>query len=73
MALPPVLAGRMIYEPAMPPLRDYLTQRMPIRGKYAVAALYDAPFWIDGSGSGTVASTGHDAASASAASARSSV
>jgi monoamine oxidase len=55
VALPPVLAGRMVYEPAMPALRDYLTQRMPIRGKYAVAALYDAPFWMGEGGSGTVA------------------
>ena len=45
VALPPVLAGRLRYEPAMPPDRDYLTQRMPIRGKIAVALLYDQPFW----------------------------
>ncbi|MBT7613413.1 MAG: hypothetical protein HN577_09420, partial [Rhodospirillaceae bacterium] len=55
VTLPPVLAGRMVYQPPMPPLRDYLTQRMPIRGKYAVAALYDTPFWLDEGGSGTVA------------------
>ncbi|MGY8995455.1 MAG: flavin monoamine oxidase family protein [Alphaproteobacteria bacterium] len=55
VAMPPVLAGRLVYEPAMPPLRDYLTQRMPIRGKYAVAALYDVPFWLDHGGTGTVA------------------
>ena len=52
--MPPVLAGRMIYEPAMPPLRDYLTQRMPIRGKYTVAALFETPFWDEDGGSGTV-------------------
>lgn len=45
VALPPTLACRLIYEPAMPPERDYLTQRMPIRGKIVVALLYDAPFW----------------------------
>lgn len=55
VALPPVLAGRLVYQPAMPPLRDYLTQRMPIRGKYALAALYDKPFWLDQGGTGTVA------------------
>ena len=29
----------------MPATRDYLTQRMPIRGKIAIAALYSEPFW----------------------------
>ena len=55
VAVPPVLAGRLNYEPAMAPERDYLTQRMPIRGKYAVAALYDEPFWRAEGASGTVA------------------
>lgn len=45
VTLPPTLAGRLAYDPAMPPERDYLTQRMPIRGKIAVAVLYDEPFW----------------------------
>lgn len=45
VTLPPVLAGRLQWEPAMPPDRDYLTQRMPIRGKIVAAVLYDAPFW----------------------------
>lgn len=55
VAVPPVLAGRISYEPAMSPERDYLTQRMPIRGKYAIAALYDEPFWRAEGGGGTVA------------------
>jgi monoamine oxidase len=45
VTLPPVLAGRLIWEPALPPDRDYLTQRMPIRGKITAVALYDEPFW----------------------------
>ena len=45
VALPPVLAGRLDYEPGMPGERDYLTQRMPIRGKVAVTLLYEQPFW----------------------------
>ena len=45
VALPPTLAGRLHYEPAMPPDRDYLTQRMPIRGKVVVALLFETPFW----------------------------
>ncbi len=44
-ALPPALAGRLTYDPPMPAQRDYLTQRMPIRGKVAFAALYTKPFW----------------------------
>ena len=45
VTLPPVLAGRLHWQPAMPPDRDYLTQRMPIRGKITAVALYKAPFW----------------------------
>lgn len=45
VALPPTMASRLIYDPAMPPERDYLTQRMPIRGKIVVALLYNSPFW----------------------------
>ncbi len=45
VTLPPVLAGRLHWDPPMPPDRDYLTQRMPIRGKIVAAVLYDAPFW----------------------------
>jgi monoamine oxidase len=29
VAIPPTLAGRIFYEPALPPLRDQLTQHMP--------------------------------------------
>ena len=45
VAIPPVLAGRLQYDPALPPERDYLTQRMPIRGKIAIAVLYADPAW----------------------------
>ncbi|MBT7612539.1 MAG: FAD-dependent oxidoreductase, partial [Rhodospirillaceae bacterium] len=55
VAMPPVLAGRLQYDPPMPPDRDYLTQRMPIRGKIAVALLYAEPFWRDGSDTTLVA------------------
>ena len=47
VTMPPVLAGRLVFDPPMPSRRDYLTQRMPIRGKVAFAALYDEPFWRD--------------------------
>ena len=48
VTLPPTLAGRLNYDPPLPPERDYLTQRMPIRGKIAVAVLYEEPFWREG-------------------------
>ncbi len=45
VAMPPTLAGRLSYDPPLPPLRDHLTQRMPIRGKIRIAVVYDEPFW----------------------------
>jgi monoamine oxidase len=45
VAMPPTLAGRLAYDPPLPPLRDHLTQRMPIRGKIRIAVVYDEPFW----------------------------
>ena len=55
-ALPPTLAGRLTYDPPMPAQRDYLTQRMPIRGKVAFAALYTKPFWREARGMRAVSS-----------------
>ena len=43
IAMPPAMAGRLQYTPALPPARDYLTQRMPIRGKIAFVALFERP------------------------------
>ena len=45
IAIPPVLAGRIDYSPALPHDRDYLTQRVPIRGKTSFAMLFDEPVW----------------------------
>lgn len=58
VALPPVLAGRLEYAPALPALRDHLTARYPVRSKIKAHAVYDVPFWRDRglSGSGTSAS-----------------
>lgn len=47
VSIPPALAGRIDYEPAMPHDRDYLTQRAPIRGKMSFAMLFDTPVWRD--------------------------
>jgi len=45
VALPPTLAGRIDYEPSLPPWRDQLTQRMPMGSVIKSMAVYDEPFW----------------------------
>lgn len=47
VALPPVLAGRIIYNPPLPGFRDQLTQRVPQGSVVKVNAIYDRPFWRD--------------------------
>lgn len=54
VALPPQLAGRIAYEPALPPLRDGLTQRMPMGTAIKLMLVYDRPFWRDSGLSGFV-------------------
>jgi monoamine oxidase len=45
VAIPPHLAGRIVYEPGLPAVRDQLTQRMPIGSLIKTIAVYDTPFW----------------------------
>ena len=45
VALPPALAGRLAYEPALSGPRDQLTQRMPMGTVIKCMAIYDEPFW----------------------------
>ncbi len=45
VALAPTLAGRIYYEPALPALRDQLTQRVPQGSVIKYEAVYDKPFW----------------------------
>ncbi|WP_018156247.1 flavin monoamine oxidase family protein [Demetria terragena] len=45
VALAPTLAGRIMYDPPMPGLRDQLTQRMPQASAMKMFAIYDEPFW----------------------------
>lgn len=45
VALPPALAGRLAYEPALPGFRDQLTQRLPAGAAIKCLAIYDEPFW----------------------------
>ncbi len=47
VAIPPTLAGRIRYRPALPSHRDQLTQRMPMGAVARVQCLYPQPFWRD--------------------------
>ena len=56
LAIPPVLAGRIHYEPMLPSRRDQLTSRMPMGSviKYVIA--YERAFWRTAGFSGEVVS-----------------
>lgn len=56
IAIPPALAGRLRYRPALPGYRDQLMQRMPMGTVIKVHCLYDTPFWRDEGLSGQVVS-----------------
>ena len=45
VAVPPTLAGRIVYEPVMPAQRDQLTQRLGAGWLIKCEAVYDQPFW----------------------------
>src|SRR5829696_3173425 len=45
VALPPTLAGRIRYFPALSPLRDQLTQQVPMGYVTKVQVAYPEPFW----------------------------
>jgi monoamine oxidase len=42
---PPLLAGRIEYEPALPYWREQLTQRAPMGSVIKCQVIYDEPFW----------------------------
>ena len=56
VALPPALAGRIRYSPALPGRRDQLTQQVPMGAVIKVQARYDEPFWRQRGLSGFVVS-----------------
>lgn len=56
VAVPPTVAARIEYRPAMPPWRDQFTQRMSQGALIKVAAVYDRPFWREQGLSGQVVS-----------------
>ena len=45
VTLPPTLAGRLEYGPAMPSWRDQLTQKLPAGSVIKIHAVYPEPFW----------------------------
>jgi monoamine oxidase len=45
VTVPPLLAGRIEYEPAMPAWREQLTQRTPMGSVIKCQVIYDEPFW----------------------------
>lgn len=56
MAIPPTLAGRVRYAPALPGFRDQLTQRSFMGSVIKTHLVYDTPFWRDDNLSGQVLS-----------------
>jgi monoamine oxidase len=54
VAVPPTLAGRIRYSPALPPLRDQLTQQVPMGYVTKVQIAYPEPFWRTEGLSGSV-------------------
>jgi monoamine oxidase len=57
VAIPPTLAGRIAYEPALPAVRDGLCQRMAQGSVVKCMAVYDRPFWRERGLSGQLTST----------------
>jgi monoamine oxidase len=45
VSVPPTLASRIIYEPALPGPRDQLTQKMPGGSVIKCNVIYNEPFW----------------------------
>jgi monoamine oxidase len=45
VAVPPTLAARIQWEPALPAMRDQLFQRLPMGTLMKVEAVYEQPFW----------------------------
>jgi monoamine oxidase len=56
VAIPPTLAGRVAYDPALPARRDQLTQRMPQGTVIKTMAIYGRPFWREDGLSGQATS-----------------
>ncbi|MGI8460056.1 MAG: flavin monoamine oxidase family protein [Solirubrobacterales bacterium] len=56
VAIPPTLAARIAYDPALPSTRDQLTQRISQGTLMKATAVYEKPFWREAGLNGTVVS-----------------
>lgn len=56
VAMPPTLAGRITYSPALPAIRDGLCQRMAQGSVVKCMAIYERPFWRENGLSGQAVS-----------------
>jgi monoamine oxidase len=57
VAIPPVLAQRIYYDPILPALRDGMTQRLPQGTLIKVEAFFHKPWWRDNGLTGAAVST----------------
>lgn len=58
VAVPPVIASRLRYDPPLPPLKDGALQRVPAGTALKVHAVYAEPFWREAGYSGISTSAG---------------
>jgi monoamine oxidase len=58
VATSPALAGRIVYDPILPVMRDQLTQRWGMGTLTKVAAIYPKPFWREQGLTGSAVTTG---------------
>ncbi len=56
VAMPPVAAGRLVFDPPLPRDRHELQQRTPMGRYFKVIVTYDKPFWREAGFTGEVAS-----------------
>ncbi len=56
VAIPPILAGQIDYQPGLPPLRQKLHKEMPMGAAIKFIAVYRRPFWRDDGLSGEIVS-----------------
>ena len=59
VAIPPVLAGRIVYQPALPLAKQQLFQKIPMGIVVKCYAIYKKPFWREKGFSGEVVTDEH--------------
>lgn len=58
VAIPPILAAEIVYQPALPAARQQVGERMPMGSVIKCILAYERPFWRDAGFSGEVLSDG---------------